>query len=81
MGVCLLYCGKLKDAISLLEKAININPQKVLNESLLINLSTLYELESNNARVKKLNLLKLVNRFKPDLNINIDYCLKLQSVN
>ncbi|XP_037908768.1 trafficking protein particle complex subunit 12 [Hermetia illucens] len=81
MGVCLLYSGKLKDAIALFEKAINMNPQKSLNENLLINLSTLYELESSNSRNKKLNLLRLVNRFKPDLNISLDYCLKLQSNN
>ncbi|XP_055856607.1 trafficking protein particle complex subunit 12 [Episyrphus balteatus] len=78
MGVCLLYGGKLKDAINLFERAINLNPQKSLNESLLVNLSTLYELESYNSANKKLNLLKLVNKFKPDLNISLEFCLKLQ---
>ncbi|EDW79078.1 uncharacterized protein Dwil_GK12366 [Drosophila willistoni] len=81
MGVCLLYAGKLKDAITLYERAINLNPQKSLNESLLVNLSTLYELESNNSKTKKLNLLRLINRFKPDLNISIEICLKLQAGN
>ncbi|ALC44780.1 CG11396 [Drosophila busckii] len=81
MGVCLLYAGKLKDAINLYERAINLNPQKSLNESLLVNLSTLYELESNNSKVKKLNLLRLINRFKPDLNISVEICLKLQATN
>ncbi|XP_030387046.1 trafficking protein particle complex subunit 12 [Scaptodrosophila lebanonensis] len=81
MGVCLLYAGKLKDAINLYERAIHINPQKSLNESLLVNLSTLYELESNNSKAKKLNLLRLINRFKPDLNISIELCLKLQATN
>lgn len=81
MGVCLLYAGKLKDAINLYERAINLNPQKSLNESLLVNLSTLYELESNNSNAKKLNLLRLINRFKPDLNISVEICLKLQATN
>lgn len=81
MGVCLLYAGKLKDAINLFERAINLNPQKSLNESLLVNLSTLYELESNNSKSKKLNLLRLINKYKPDLNISLEICLKLQSVN
>lgn len=78
MGVCLLYGGKLKDAINLYERAIEINPQKALNESLLINLSTLYELESSKAKSKKLGLLRLVNKYKPDLNISLEFCLKLQ---
>ncbi|XP_030243033.1 trafficking protein particle complex subunit 12 [Drosophila navojoa] len=81
MGVCLLYAGKLKDAINLYERAINLNPQKSLNESLLVNLSTLYELESNNSKAKKLNLLRLINRYKPDLNISVEICLKLQATN
>ncbi|EDV97627.1 trafficking protein particle complex subunit 12 [Drosophila grimshawi] len=81
MGVCLLYAGKLKDAINLYERAINMNPQKSLNESLLVNLSTLYELESNNSKAKKLDLLRLINRFKPDLNISVEICLKLQATN
>ncbi|KAI8115946.1 hypothetical protein FF38_07283 [Lucilia cuprina] len=81
MGVCLLYAGKLKDAINLFERAINLNPQKSLNESLLVNLSTLYELESNNSKNKKLNLLRLINRYKPDLNISLEICLKLQTPN
>ncbi|KAH8300420.1 hypothetical protein KR018_004566 [Drosophila ironensis] len=80
MGVCLLYAGKLKDAINLYERAINLNPQKSLNESLLVNLSTLYELESNNSKAKKFNLLRLINRYKPDLNISIEICLKLQAM-
>ncbi|BFF97350.1 trafficking protein particle complex subunit 12 [Drosophila madeirensis] len=81
MGVCLLYAGKLKDAINLYEHAINQNPQRSLNESLLVNLSTLYELESNNSKAKKFNLLRLINRYKPDLNISIEICLKLQTIN
>ncbi|KAH8378797.1 hypothetical protein KR009_001427 [Drosophila setifemur] len=80
MGVCLLYAGKLKDAINLYERAIHLNPQKSLNESLLVNLSTLYELESNNSKAKKFNLLRLINRYKPDLNISIEICLKLQAI-
>ncbi|KAG4079376.1 hypothetical protein HA402_008068 [Bradysia odoriphaga] len=81
MGVCKLYSGKLKDAIALFERAVISNPQKGLNESLLLNLSTLYELESSNDVIKKLALLKQINRHKNDLNINLEYCLKLQTGN
>ncbi|KAJ6647701.1 Trafficking protein particle complex subunit 12 [Pseudolycoriella hygida] len=81
MGVCKLYTGKLKDAIALFERAVISNPQKGLNESLLLNLSTLYELESSKDVIKKLTLLKQINRHKNDLNINLEYCLKLQTGN
>lgn len=81
MGVCKLYSGKLKEAIGLFERAVISNPQKGLNESLLLNLSTLYELESSNDVIKKLALLKQINRHKNDLNINLEYCLKLQTGN
>lgn len=79
MGVCCLYSGKLKDAIAYFESAVKTNPQKGLNESLLLNLSTLYELESSNDVAKKLALLKQINQHKTDLNINLDVCLKIQT--
>uniref|UniRef100_A0A182PU89 Uncharacterized protein n=1 Tax=Anopheles epiroticus TaxID=199890 RepID=A0A182PU89_9DIPT len=79
MGVCLLYSGKLKEAIKLYEGAIQRNTKSCLNESLLVNLSTLYELESNHAKEKKINLLKLVNRHRADLTVGLDVCLKLQT--
>nr|XP_019530015.2 trafficking protein particle complex subunit 12 [Aedes albopictus] len=80
MGVCLLYSGKLKEAIKLFESAVQRNPKQALNESLLINLSTLYELESNNAKDKKIGLLKMVNKHRADLSVGLDVCLKLQVI-
>lgn len=77
MGVCLLYSGKLKNAISMFEQAIATDSQKSLNESVLLNLCTLYELESSNDIYKKLALLKQINRHEADLNINIEFSLKL----
>uniref|UniRef100_A0A336LPB4 CSON015584 protein n=1 Tax=Culicoides sonorensis TaxID=179676 RepID=A0A336LPB4_CULSO len=77
VAVCLLYTGQLKLAIKQYETAIEINPTQALNENLLLNLSTLYELESNNARTKKLELLRKVATYKPDLNCSVEVCLKL----
>ncbi|XP_058829269.1 trafficking protein particle complex subunit 12 [Topomyia yanbarensis] len=80
MGVCLLYSGKLKEAIKLFESAVQRNPKMALNESLMVNLATLYELESNNSKEKKVALLKLVNKHRADLSVGLDVCLKLQTV-
>ncbi|GLV36455.1 uncharacterized protein CBL_08946 [Carabus blaptoides fortunei] len=66
MGVCLLYGGRLKEAIGLLENAINMNPTRGLNESLLINLCNLYDMESSNSKTKKLALLRQIARYKAD---------------
>lgn len=81
MAVCLLYLGKQKDAIGIFERAITANEQKDLSESLILNLCTLYELESSNDVSKKLALLKQINRRPSELNINIEYCLKLPTGN
>lgn len=79
MGGCLLYCGKLKDAIIIFESAVFKYPKRGLNERLILNLSTLYELESSNSWDKKLVILKQINRYKADLCVNLDSCLKLQT--
>lgn len=81
MGVCCLYSGKLKEAISYFEISIKSNPGKGLNENLILNLSTLYELESSNDVSKKLDLLRQINRHKSDLIINLELCLKLHTGN
>lgn len=76
MAVCLLYCGKQKDAVNLLEAVISTNPTYGLHESLLLNLCTLYELESSTAMENKYKMLKLVSTYKGDA-ISL-HCLKLQ---
>ncbi|XP_071807713.1 trafficking protein particle complex subunit 12-like [Asterias amurensis] len=74
-SVCLLYMGKLKEALSLLEKLVHGNPSKYLDEGLLFNLCTLYELDSSRSTQKKQALLGMVNQIKGD-GFNKD-CLKM----
>lgn len=77
MAVCHLYPGKMHEAIKLYEQAINLNPKKCINEALLLNCATLYELESNESKKKKIDLLKLVSANRADLEVAIESCLKL----
>lgn len=78
MAVCLLYSGKLKEAIAVMENAVNSNPSRGLSESLLLNLCTLYELESSDTMTKKMSLLRQLCRYKSDTVTNVPMCLKLQ---
>ena len=66
MAFCLFYSGNLKEAIVLLEKHLHADPHRNMNETLLFNLATLYELESSKAAQKKLNLLLYLNTFAGD---------------
>ncbi|XP_050355869.1 trafficking protein particle complex subunit 12 isoform X2 [Nymphalis io] len=77
LSVCLLYMGRLKEAIAVLQKAIHSDPERGLNESLLVNLCTLYELESSKTNEKKLNLLRMLCKHKSDTIPNVLECLKL----
>ena len=61
MAICLFYTGKLRESIKILESFIFKNPTKQVNEGILFNLCTLYELESSKAQQKKFNLLLWLN--------------------
>lgn len=66
MAVCLLYSGNLKEAIAALESAIQMSPVQALQESLLLNLCTLYDMESSRGRLKKFALLRQISKYQAD---------------
>lgn len=61
-----MYSGRLKDAIAILESAIAANPPQALHESVILNLCTLYDMESSKGRMKKFALLRQISRYQAD---------------
>ncbi|XP_064121150.1 trafficking protein particle complex subunit 12-like [Macrobrachium nipponense] len=76
LGVCLMYTGRVSDAIKLVEGAVFSQPERFLHEAVVLNLATMYELESSNAHQNKLKLLSLIAQHKGD-SFNVA-ALKLQ---
>ncbi|XP_060043016.1 trafficking protein particle complex subunit 12 [Erinaceus europaeus] len=74
-AVCLLYLGKLKDSLRQLEAMVQQDPRHYLHESVLFNLTTMYELESSRSMQKKQALLGAVASKEGD-SFNTQ-CLKL----
>ncbi|KAM6912123.1 trafficking protein particle complex subunit 12 [Xenentodon cancila] len=59
-AVCLLYLGRLKESLGQLEGLVQHAPTLYLHESVLFNLTTMYELESSRSTQKKQTLLEAV---------------------
>lgn len=76
LGVCLMYTGRVTEAIKLVEGAVFSQPDRFLHEAIILNLATMYELESSNAHQNKLKLLSLIAQHKGD-SFNVA-ALKLQ---
>ncbi len=76
MSVCHLYLGHLQDGLRCLEQRLAAEPETMMQETMLLNLATIYELESSYAGQKKRALLDLVGQYKGD-SISTA-CLKLQ---
>ncbi|XP_076604202.1 trafficking protein particle complex subunit 12 isoform X2 [Chaetodon auriga] len=74
-AVCLLYLGRLKESLGQLEGLVQQDPALYLHESVLFNLTTMYELESSRSTQKKQALLEAVACREGD-SFNIQ-CLKL----
>jgi len=65
MAVCLLYMGRVKDSLALLETTVKNNIPELLQENVLLNVATIYELENSDGH-KKNSLLKLISEYKGD---------------
>lgn len=74
-AVCLLYLGRLKESLGQLESLVQQDPAFYLHESVLFNLTTMYELESSRSTQKKQALLEAVAGREGD-SFNTQ-CLKL----
>lgn len=65
-SICWLYTCDLAKAIGSLEGMIQSDPEHNLDESLIFNLCTLYDLASDRATDKKKNVMALVAKYAPD---------------
>lgn len=75
-AVCLLYTSDLSRAITTLEDIIKRNPENNLNEPIVFNLCTLYDLKSDNSIEKKKQLMAIAAKYASD---SFDFSvLKLQ---
>jgi len=71
IAVCLLYVGRLKDGLQRLERDVTQDPSNIQG-NMMLNLCTLYELESSYAMQKKIGLLGMVSQYSSDsFNINM----------
>ncbi|XP_073987044.1 trafficking protein particle complex subunit 12 [Rhodnius prolixus] len=76
MAVCLLYTGKLKEALNLLSSTVHSHPTLALQEPVLLNICTLFELGSSHMAQKE-DLLRQVAKYRGD-SFNVS-CLKLST--
>jgi len=65
-SICWLYTCELSRAIASLEEVIQSNPENNLDESLVFNLCTLYDLASDRSAEKKKNIMGLVAKYASD---------------
>lgn len=57
--------GKVKESLAIMESTVQNNKPQLLQENVILNLSTIYELENSDGS-KKNGLLKLISEYKGD---------------
>jgi lipoprotein NlpI len=65
-AICLLYKCDMTGATNMLEEIIRRDPERNLNETIVFNLCTLYDLKSDNSTEKKKSIMNLVAKFGSD---------------
>ncbi|CAG9770994.1 unnamed protein product [Ceutorhynchus assimilis] len=66
MSVSLFHAGQTKEAIAVLESAISSKPVGGVHESLILNLCTLYDMQSSRGIMKKFALLRQMSKYSAD---------------
>nr|CAG4636912.1 EOG090X0439 [Ceriodaphnia reticulata] len=69
-AVCLLYVGRMRDGMLLLEENLGTKPDTMIRDDTVLNVCTLYELESSLTAQRKLGMLRLASHWKND-NLNV----------
>lgn len=65
VAVCLLYVGSLKEGLERLQQEVTRDPSNIQG-NMMLNLCTLYELESSYAMQKKIGMLGMVSQYSSD---------------
>jgi len=65
VAVCLLYVGRLKEGLERLQLEVTRDPTNIQG-NMMLNLCTLYELESSYAMQKKIGMLGMVSQYSSD---------------
>nr|CAG4638368.1 EOG090X0439 [Cyclestheria hislopi] len=76
-AVCLLYMGRMQDAMMMLEENLGTKPNAMIHDPTILNVCTLYELESSLTMQRKLGMLRLASQWRAD-SLNAS-CFKLQN--
>lgn len=66
IAVCLLYMGSTRDAMLLLEENLGTSPETMIQDYTVLNVCTLYELESSLTAQRKLGMLRLASQWRAD---------------
>lgn len=69
-SVAKLYVGDLSSSLSALENTLFSDPKNNLEEVLVKNISTLYDLACENSQDKKKEILKLITKFSAEISWN-----------
>nr|CAG4640765.1 EOG090X0439 [Eulimnadia texana] len=65
-AVCLLYMGQMQQAMQYLEESIGTKPDLMLLDPTVVNVCTLYELETSLTMQRKLGMLRLASQWRSD---------------